>query len=85
MEFIDLKSQQVEIKPELDRRMAAVLAHGRYITGPEVQELEERLQEYTGAKHCVTVASGNSSCQTRTVQLGGGTTYAARGALQPTH
>ena len=43
MDFIDHSAQQERIKPDLDRRLAAVLAHGRYILGPEVQELEQRL------------------------------------------
>ena len=29
--------------------------------GPEVKELEEKLQDYTGAKHCITVASGTEA------------------------
>ena len=44
MEFVDLKAQQDQIKPELNRRIAEVLAHGRYIMGPEISELEKRLQ-----------------------------------------
>ena len=37
--FIDLQTQQEKIKPELDRRLAQVLAHGKYILGPEVHYL----------------------------------------------
>ena len=46
--FIDLQTQQEKIKPELDRRLAQVLAHGKYILGPEVQELEAKLADYVG-------------------------------------
>lgn len=70
MEFIDLKAQQAAIKPELDRRIAAVLAHGRYIMGPEVAELESRLQLYTKAKHCITVASGTEALLISLMALG---------------
>ena len=59
--FIDLKSQYQMLKSEIDARIHAVLDHGQYIMGPEVQELEERLQEYTQAKHCITVASGTEA------------------------
>ncbi len=59
--FIDLKSQQDRIKETLDRRIAAVLAHGQYIMGPEVYELEKQLAEYTGAKHCISVANGTDA------------------------
>lgn len=58
MPFIDLAAQQTKIKPEIERRIAAVLAHGQYIMGPEVKELEERLAAYVGAKHCIGVSDG---------------------------
>jgi len=40
-----------------------VLAHGQYILGPEVAELEEKLAAYTGAKHCISVANGTDALQ----------------------
>ena len=62
MQFIDLKSQYLALKPAIDARIQRVLDHGQYIMGPEVRELEERLEAYTGAntasrcpavrKHC---------------------------------
>ncbi len=61
MEFIDLKSQQTLIRPDLDKRIAAVLDHGRYIMGPEVAELEEALAEYVGVKHCIGASSGTDT------------------------
>lgn len=61
--FVDLAAQQARIKPELDRRIAMVLAHGRYILGPEVAELESRLAEFAGCAHAVTVASGTDALQ----------------------
>ena len=59
--FIDLKTQYEALKPQIQERINRVLEHGRYIMGPEVQELEERLADYTGAKHCITVASGTEA------------------------
>lgn len=41
--------------------MHKVLEHGQYIMGPEVRELEQKLEAYTGAKHCITVASGTEA------------------------
>src|SRR5918912_307674 len=61
MDFIDLKSQYRALKREIDARIQRVLEHGQYILGPEVRELEERLAAYTGAKHCITVASGTEA------------------------
>ena len=60
--FLDLKAQQARI-PDLRRRIDNVLAHGQYILGPEVAELETALQNFTGAKHCVTVSSGTDALQ----------------------
>lgn len=63
MEFIDLKQQQARIKSALDARLAAVLAHGQYIMGPEVRELEEKLAAFTGAAHCLSCASGTNALE----------------------
>ncbi|HEX2839817.1 DegT/DnrJ/EryC1/StrS family aminotransferase [Hyphomicrobium sp.] len=70
--FIDLKTQQAAIKPELDRRIASVLAHGQYIMGPEVAELETALAVFTGSKHCITVASGTEALLIALMALGVG-------------
>lgn len=61
MEFIDLVSQQARIKDRLDARIQAVLAHGKYIMGPEVGELEEQLAAFCGARHCITCANGTDA------------------------
>src|SRR5258707_3469946 len=61
MEFTDLKTQYRVLQGEIDARMQRVLEHGQYILGPEVRELEEKLGAYTGAKHCITVASGTEA------------------------
>ena len=61
MDFIDLKTQQSRIREQIDRRIADVLAHGRYIMGSEVAELEERLADYVGVKHAIGVASGTDA------------------------
>jgi UDP-2-acetamido-2-deoxy-ribo-hexuluronate aminotransferase len=61
MQFIDLKFQQQRIADDIEHRIKAVLAHGRYIMGPEVAELEERLADYVGARHCVCVSSGTDA------------------------
>jgi len=72
MEFIDLKAQQARIRADVDRRIAAVLDHGRYVLGPEVQELEERLADYVGTRHCVSVGSGTDAVLIALMALGVG-------------
>lgn len=61
MEFIDLKAQYQASRVSIDTRIQGVLNHGQYIMGPEVRELEDRLATYTGATHCITVASGTEA------------------------
>jgi UDP-2-acetamido-2-deoxy-ribo-hexuluronate aminotransferase len=63
IEFIDLKAQQARIKDQIDAAIQRVLAHGQYILGPEVSELEEKLVAYTGAKYCISVANGTDALQ----------------------
>lgn len=68
--FIDLASQYAALKDRIDERMRRVLDHGQYIMGPEVGELEERLAAFTGARHCVTVASGTEALLISLMALG---------------
>ena len=70
--FIDLKTQYRAVQAEVQARIDGVLEHGRYIMGPEVRELEERLQDYTGATHCITVASGTEALLISLMALGVG-------------
>ncbi|MGV6851180.1 MAG: DegT/DnrJ/EryC1/StrS family aminotransferase, partial [bacterium] len=59
--FIDLKTQYKALEVEIRQRINNVLEHGQYIMGPEVQELEQKLADYTGAEHCITTASGTEA------------------------
>jgi UDP-2-acetamido-2-deoxy-ribo-hexuluronate aminotransferase len=61
MEFTDLKAQYRVLKQDIDARIQRVLDHGQYILGPEVREMEEKLAAWTGAKHCISVASGTEA------------------------
>ena len=59
--FIDLKAQFHAHEESIRTRIESVLSHGQFILGPEVEELEYRLAEYTGAKHCIGCASGTDA------------------------
>ncbi|WP_174823717.1 DegT/DnrJ/EryC1/StrS family aminotransferase [Ruegeria arenilitoris] len=72
MQFIDLKKQQSRIKDELDASIASVLSHGKYILGPEVAELEQKLAVFSGAKYCITCANGTDALQVALMALGVG-------------
>jgi UDP-2-acetamido-2-deoxy-ribo-hexuluronate aminotransferase len=60
-EFVDLKAQYTVLRESITSRIQKVLEHGQFILGPEVAELEGRLAAYTGARHCVTCASGTEA------------------------
>jgi UDP-2-acetamido-2-deoxy-ribo-hexuluronate aminotransferase len=60
-EFVDLKAQYAALRESIDARIRKVLEHGQFILGPEVAELEGRLAACTGAKHCITCASGTEA------------------------
>lgn len=70
IEFIDLKVQQSRIKAKIDAGIQRVLAHGQYILGPEVVELEEKLATYVGAKYCITCANGTDALQIAQMAFG---------------
>lgn len=61
MHFIDLEAQYNHLKEKIDARIHKVLDHGKYIMGPEVFELEAKLAEYVGVKHCITCANGTDA------------------------
>lgn len=61
MKFIDLESQQVLIRNKIENRIQRVLDHGKYIMGPEVQEVEEKLAHFVNVKHCISCSSGTDA------------------------
>jgi dTDP-4-amino-4,6-dideoxygalactose transaminase len=63
MQLIDLASQYQRLKLRIDERIQNVLNHGQYINGPEVEELEQALCNYTGSEHCLTCANGTDALQ----------------------
>ncbi|MFZ5427697.1 MAG: DegT/DnrJ/EryC1/StrS family aminotransferase [Thermodesulfobacteriota bacterium] len=72
IQFIDLKKQWSLHEKSIRARMDAVLAHGKYIMGPEVAELESVLAEFAGAGHCVGCASGTDALLMALMAIGAG-------------
>ena len=68
--FIDLAAQQARIKDKIDNALSTVLAHGKYIMGPEVQQFEADLGSYTGAKHTISCSSGTDALVMALMALG---------------
>lgn len=61
MQFRDLKAQYETIKDEIDERINAVINSSAFILGKEVTELEDKLAEYVGRKHCIACANGTDA------------------------
>ena len=70
MPFIDLKAQYEALREEVGDAIQRVLDHGQYILGPEVAEMEQALCAYTGAGHCISVASGTEALLISLMALG---------------
>lgn len=68
--FIDLKAQYQALKPQIQERINRVLEHGQYIMGPEVKELEDKLADYVGVKHCIAASSGTDTLLIAMMALG---------------
>jgi dTDP-4-amino-4,6-dideoxygalactose transaminase len=68
--FIDLKSQQNQIRSKVDKRIQAVLDHGQYILGPEVKELEKKLGVFANSKYVLCCSSGTDALLLALLGLG---------------
>jgi len=61
IEFVDLKTQASLVGNDIKSSIDRVISHGKFIMGPEVYELEEKLSEFVGAKHVITCSSGTDA------------------------
>lgn len=61
MQFRDLKQQYQVLKEDIDKAMIKVATDCNFISGQQVKDLEKRLAEYVGVKHCITCANGTDA------------------------
>ena len=59
--FVDLQAQQQRIREKIETRINAVLDHGQYIMGAEVQELEQALAAHAQCRHVISCSSGTDA------------------------
>jgi len=59
--FVDLKSQYLSIKPEIDEAVFSVLESSQFILGKYVESFEKDFAAYCGASHAMGVNSGTSA------------------------
>lgn len=70
MQFRDLKAQYQALKPQIDSAIQSVLDSSAFIMGSPVAELEEKLADYVGCKHCITCANGTDALQLSLMSMG---------------
>lgn len=73
MQFIDLQAQYRALKDEINANIQMVLDSAAFIGGPQVKELEGKLAEFVGRKHCVACANGTDALQLAYMVYGIGT------------
>jgi UDP-2-acetamido-2-deoxy-ribo-hexuluronate aminotransferase len=61
IQFNDLGAQYNHLKKEIDAGIADVIAGSHFISGPQVEELEQALCSYTGRKYCVCTSNGTDA------------------------
>lgn len=61
MQFRDLQKQYEVLKPQIDTAIMSVCEKGDFISGHAVRELEQKLADYVGVKHCITCANGTDA------------------------
>nr|AQS29452.1 hypothetical protein [uncultured archaeon]AQS29480.1 hypothetical protein [uncultured archaeon] len=61
MEFCDLKRQYAHLKEKIDSRISKVMEHGKFINGPEIKELEDKLANFVGVEFAIGVSSGTDA------------------------
>lgn len=61
MQFRDLQKQYKELETEMNEAIRGVLENSKYISGPQVKELEQELSDYVGTKYCVTCGNGTDA------------------------
>lgn len=72
--YVDIAGQHRSIKPQLLKAVEAVIDHGKFILGPEVEELEKRFAKFCGTSYAVGVNSGTDALilSLRALEIGSG-------------
>lgn len=72
MEFNDLAAQYRHLKKEIDEGIAQVIEGCHFISGPQVEQLEQELCQFTGRKYCVSTSNGTDALRMPLMAMGVG-------------
>ena len=70
IQMVDLRSQYLNIKPEIDKGIQDVIDSCAFINGPAVKNFQENLEKYLGIKHVIPCANGTDALQVSMMALG---------------
>jgi dTDP-4-amino-4,6-dideoxygalactose transaminase len=70
IQMVDLQTQYLQIKQDIDRGIQEVIDSAAFIKGPKVSEFQQHLEAYTGAKHVIPVGNGTDALQIALMALG---------------
>jgi UDP-2-acetamido-2-deoxy-ribo-hexuluronate aminotransferase len=70
IQMVDLKSQYMKIKPQVDKAINDVLSSTQFINGEHVKSFQKELANYLGVKHVITCANGTDALQISMMALG---------------
>ena len=70
LQLVDLKSQYLKIKTEVDQAVLNVMSSAAFINGPEVKSFQKELEEYLNVKHVIPCANGTDALQISLMALG---------------
>jgi len=68
--MVDLKSQYLKIKNEVDKKVLDVIENTAFINGEDVKMLRKEMEEYLNAKHVITCGNGTDALQIAMMALG---------------
>ncbi len=68
--MVDLHSQYLGIKAEIDKGIEEVIHSCAFINGPAVKTFQENFEKYLGVKHVIPCANGTDALQVSMMALG---------------
>jgi UDP-2-acetamido-2-deoxy-ribo-hexuluronate aminotransferase len=70
IQMVDLKTQYLKIKTQVDRSIIEVVESGAFINGPAVKEFQKNLAVYLNCKHALGCGNGTDALQIALMALG---------------
>ena len=70
IDFANLELAFKAHQKEFEKEITRVLSNASYIMGPEIDLLEAKLSQFTGAKHCISCSSGTDALLLSMMGLG---------------